>query len=488
MTEDDLVPPPMQEVYAEKQKKSLFNIFRRKKKSKKEITPEQKPSDYSFQDIPEGVPIFPTNPVEESYDQFVKEENKRLKEVQDNISSEQKKDESSFDLKQVPIPPSPKEYLNELEGQPQQKPVRPKQAVFQATKEKKDEDGFEKEIEKYFAQMEKEQLQLKKELDKIVPGIKPLKLKSGEQVRSLKQLKDAIEKLDKKTFDQHTKNNDFYKWIKNILEEEELAEKLREKILKKDVLSVLRQNENSLKKTIRSKEMTLLKDKRFRQGLVNELRLKIEELHDFAINLSKKEEYLKKEKEKTQKEKEKLAKDKIDFKKDVQEAKKLLKKAEKLKPQEKKLKTTEARIKKETLELEEKQKRLEEGMAEKRKIATYFKNVENNLKQERGSLENKGFEKFVKSKLREIGSISFEDENLKEKPAIKGEDYFELYKKIDDCRTLIDTSRLEEAKKAYQELKQDFYKAKMGPREKQMLHNAIREIYDDIQLELIERY
>ena len=609
MVDDDLAPPPAPTFYAEEKKKrgTFFNFIKKKKSQaeKKDVSEElpelpdisESPtkSELKRHDKPikkeDELPTLdlddiPLPPSPKKYEELLKakpeEEPKKEKvtvkpkpvpkPMKIKAKPEAKPKDKKPVVKKIKTAPKPVKQITpkvvpkpvkEIKPKAAPKPVK-KQSV-QAKPIKKAEakpeikpakkiklpkpkDELDEEIERYFAQMEKEQQKLKKELDKILPGIKPLQLQTGEQVHSLRQLKEAIERLDKETFQHHIEHNDFYKWVKDILKEEELAESLRNKIVKKDVLLALKLHEDDIKKTIQSKEMNILQDKRFRQGLIKELQAKIEELHDLAVNLTKKDAYLK-NKEKTINEKVKQAtQDKLaeiertrksleaqkktldvkaadvenakkeaskkeadlsaqrkQFEKDKSEAQKLFDSIPKIKQDKKdlelkqkdfkkssdkesqRLKTWEASLKREKARLDKEREDITSKLKKRQEIEAYFKSIEGKLKQERTDVEEKGFGTYLKAKLKEVGQIDVEEEAKQESPAVKGGTYFEIYKKIDTCRNLIDASKLEDAKKLYKEIKDEFYKARLSDKEKPILYNAIRELYDDIHLAVLEQ-
>ncbi|MFH1506182.1 MAG: hypothetical protein ABIE94_04325 [archaeon] len=603
MADDDLGEAPMApEVsigHNKKGRKALFKFIKKKKKEPEPSVPETNAPE-QMPEIPDDIPDVPSSPFDAEYKKILKEEkvlkneDKALKKIDQGLKEEELEEDKAFEelgLEDVPPPPSLKVLKKTLQEpkpikkavkpkkKPAKKPVKkilatkkpvkktapkskpalkakpvPKPAPAVVSKPKpqpkpkkkmrvpRPKDEMDIEIEKYFGRMEKEQITLKNQLDKILPGIKPLKLVTGEHVRSLRQLKEAVEKLDKETFQHHLDHNDFYKWVKNILKEEVLAEKLRSKIVKREVLQVLREHEEDIKNTIRSKEIKILQDKRFRQGLIKELKSRIDELHDLAVTLARKDKYLKskqknisasvkkatkarveeldrtkknldtkeknldKNKNEFSKKQDNYKKATAKFEKDRKEAQKLFdsapgikKRKQDIEKQEKdfknyqaktnkNLKTWESSLKKEKARLDKQRKVVERQLKQREKIESYFKNVEGKLKNERSNVEEKGFGTYLQAKLKEIGDVDVEEAAREERPMVKGGDYFEIYRKIDKSRDLLDASKIEEAKKLYQKIKEMFYNAKLTEKEKPILYNAIRELYDDIHLAVLEQY
>lgn len=56
---------------------------------------------------------------------------------------------------------------------------------------------------------------------------------------------------------------------------------------------------------------------------------------------------------------------------------------------------------------------------------------------------------------------------------------------IENCRSMVRNNQLDDAKKAYSELRAKFSQTKIEPNKKEALYNSIRELYDDIYLEVI---
>lgn len=68
----------------------------------------------------------------------------------------------------------------------------------------------------------------------------------------------------------------------------------------------------------------------------------------------------------------------------------------------------------------------------------------------------------------------------------EGEGLYAFNQKIVLCREMITNRQLADAKRTYNQLKDLFLKANLEPRQKEMLYNSIRELYDDIYLSILD--
>ena len=129
----------------------------------------------------------------------------------------------------------------------------------------------------------------KKELDEFVEKPKPVKksfkittskennikpkhhfiLKGGHIIKNMKELKEAIKFMDKDTFRYHvTKNkNDFAEWVKNIIKDKELSDRMKKSVNKEHILTELEFREkekeiinkvNMLEEDLKEKNMLII--------------------------------------------------------------------------------------------------------------------------------------------------------------------------------------------------------------------------------------
>ncbi len=118
-----------------------------------------------------------------------------------------------------------------------------------------------------------------------------------------------------------------------------------------------------------------------------------------------------------------------------------------------------------------------------RKMKDSIIRSENQLKKEKESLEKQMFDKYIESRLKEIRPSGLKTEEIIENMNYK---LPEIYSLIDSCRENIEIENIAEAKKTYNKIKHIFEKTKFENRERAILYNTIREIYNEIQLKIIE--
>ena len=56
---------------------------------------------------------------------------------------------------------------------------------------------------------------------------------------------------------------------------------------------------------------------------------------------------------------------------------------------------------------------------------------------------------------------------------------------VEKCQGMIESRQLNDAKRFYNQIKEKFMSSDMEPRDKEILYNAIRELYDDVYLAVI---
>ncbi len=143
----------------------------------------------------------------------------------------------------------------------------------------------------HFKDIEQEHRALHRELSKLIkeprsapenifekdapPGAAFL-LKNGQEVRNLKELLEALETIDDATYAHHVNEhrNDFAAWIQNILQQEDLAEQIRNKKAKEQLLRILKAHERRVLREIKAYEEELQKK------LSEEQQAKYEELKE----------------------------------------------------------------------------------------------------------------------------------------------------------------------------------------------------------------
>jgi len=148
----------------------------------------------------------------------------------------------------------------------------------------------------------------KKELDKFVEKSKPVKkffkittskensikpkhhfiLKGGHRIKSMKELKEAIKFMDKDTFKYHVtkNNNDFAEWVKNIIKDKELSDRIKKSSSKEHMLTELefREKEKEMINKVKMLEENLKKNNIIITDKNNEIREKQIQIDDLSKN------------------------------------------------------------------------------------------------------------------------------------------------------------------------------------------------------------
>jgi hypothetical protein len=166
-----------------------------------------------------------------------------------------------------------------------------------------------------------------------------------------------------------------------------------------------------------------------------------------------------------------LDEDRAKFEKEVSSAKQMLAKASALTNQEHRL---DVRSK----DLESREHHLVSKTTQVQKEKSSLRKEEESLAFEKKDAEQGVFDKYLQSKLKEI-------QPRVEAPVDVPLRQHKLYDDINVCRELLSQGRIEAAKGAYNKIKSDFQKAKVSSSEKNMLYNAVRELYDDIHLAML---
>lgn len=122
----------------------------------------------------------------------------------------------------------------------------------------------------HFKELEEEHAQLAREIEQVIAtpraalpdtdhplekGVAPGKefiLKNGQPLRSFKELMEALELIDDETFQHHVtaEKNDFANWVQHVLDEEKLAESIRNKRAKQELLKILKSHERTIEKRL----------------------------------------------------------------------------------------------------------------------------------------------------------------------------------------------------------------------------------------------
>lgn len=369
-------------------------------------------------------------------------------------------------------------------------------------------------------------------------------LRTGTPVRSLKELAEVLKFMSDQDFKYHVndKKNDFANWIRDILKKRSLAEKIRDTIVKKELLETLEEHEskvsldiNKYKKTIediekkRQTEINNMIEQKIELGklkekidkknstileLEQELKTKEAELNKREIEISNKESSLEKVyKSKTSEQlnkltkmqdllvqdKEKLEKVKKEFESKSQaakaqidnvekEKKKIETKTKELNEREKKLNNKEQELNKKESLLEKREQAIKEQIDNEEKIRKELEYTQQKIESEKGHLESSEFKKYIEEELKSTDSMSLDEiSNISGDLTPRPRTDNEIINLVNDCRKLVQRGELTEAQKMYNEIREKFLNLNLEKEEKAEIYNMLRELYDDIKLELINK-
>lgn len=124
---------------------------------------------------------------------------------------------------------------------------------------------------------------------------KYFRLKSGQDVKSFKDLLEALSFIDEETFSHHvTENrNDFAEWVKSVLQEEKLAERIRNKKAREELLAILRDHEKKVIEELEENAKALGKADSKQSKKVKKVQELEEKIAKLQEQLEKKSEQLK---------------------------------------------------------------------------------------------------------------------------------------------------------------------------------------------------
>lgn len=452
-------------------------------------------------------------------------------------------------------------------------------------------------------------------IDTNVPEVNVFKLTDDRQLRSLRDLKNSLENMNDSIFSSHVfgKKNDFASWIKNIMNEPELAKLIRkcktkgallsmlvslekkeiEELIKLKKDEILKEHKESLKdldflnkekKEINIERTLLNEEKSSIDKLKEEFEKKLKALEDKEIGFkadieeakieklsyekregaleNAKKDYLNAIKNQsealsklrkdifnqTQDYKEKLEEDYLKRRKDTEnefnarfitleksfeERRKQIKedyelkvqrlnmresnfreeqseinklyhnKLEELKFEETKIFDLQKELKEQELRLIKQESGIRKNLTElskklsevrakdeevmrqvefRKNLLHEIKQRELNLKKREDNLGRGVFQTYLNSELKKIL-------NPKEEIEIKDQKHekeiAETYAEIELCKKILEKGKLREAQQAYKQIRKNFYNLKLEQNEKEILYNAIKELYADIQIMMI---
>jgi len=127
-------------------------------------------------------------------------------------------------------------------------------------------------------------------MDQEAPEGNEFILKNGQPLKSLRDLRTALEAIDTETFFHHVneQKNDFAAWIYHIFQEEELAKKLERQKARKDILKTLKEHERQTDKEYRESGKELKHAVKNRLEHLKQLKSVDKDLEDLKAQLAQK--------------------------------------------------------------------------------------------------------------------------------------------------------------------------------------------------------
>ncbi len=129
--------------------------------------------------------------------------------------------------------------------------------------------------------------------------------------------------------------------------------------------------------------------------------------------------------------------------------------------------------------IEHDKKKVEQKLSHNKELEGAIRRSEELLKKERADVERLAFSKYITTNLRTIGEQPREQQvNYQIMP---------LYDLIDAARKSLDAGDIDTAKHTYNKVKGMFERANLEKLEREAVYNAVRELYNDIQLAILDR-
>ena len=132
--------------------------------------------------------------------------------------------------------------------------------------------------------------------------------------------------------------------------------------------------------------------------------------------------------------------------------------------------------------IEQNKKFIRKELSEDKELKRAIERGEVTLKKEKENLDNLVFSKYIEKKLKAI-----KPEYIETKQDMKIDlESNPLYDQIKQCRQVLGQGNIKTAKEEYNSIKRSFEYSRLQKKEREALYTAIRELYNDIQLKLIE--
>lgn len=398
-----------------------------------------------------------------------------------------KETENNLELPEIPeLPPLDIPSLENIESSPAEK-------NHEETNTLPDMIHVNPEISAHFRNLEKQHTKLRDQLNKKVNNPN-FSMNKQEVLHLLKEYDEKIEeKIENKENELDIKFKKLQELNKNLNKKEKAITQMKAYASKIDKL--LKEKELKINTTINQKVSSILNKKLIKEKSL----LKKEIQKTIALNkqLDRKLTIIEKDKKSFDKKRDQLLNEEQNKLNSMQEMyeKKLAELTQERKEFEIRRKASmdllkqADKINNELQQVSSMKKAIEHDKIKIHKEFITDKNLkealsraEKHLKKEKESLDKQMFSKYIESRLREIKPASMRTEDQFE----LSHEMPEIYDLIDNCRESLDSNNIDEGKKAYNKIKHLFENNAFEPREKAILFNTIRELYNEIQLKIIE--
>jgi hypothetical protein len=139
-------------------------------------------------------------------------------------------------------------------------------------------------------------------------------------------------------------------------------------------------------------------------------------------------------------------------------------------------------VKKLKSDIDVNKKTVERELSEDKELKDAISKAEVSLAHEKENLDKMIFSKYIENKLKSI-KPEYLEKRQDWKVALKSNP---LYEQMSQCRKLLMQRNLVDAKKQYNDIRKAYEQVNAPRKEKEALYTAIRELYNDIQLKIVE--
>lgn len=129
---------------------------------------------------------------------------------------------------------------------------------------------------------------------------------------------------------------------------------------------------------------------------------------------------------------------------------------------------------------------MRKSLDEMRRLDKSLSDVESHVLSQREALEREGFRKYLEAKLKDLRASSGRKDtapagsSAEDTPDVNDALYWDFYKDMARCQSMLSNKQLEAAKALYTDIKNRFNTAQLPQEKKVQLYHSIRELYEDI--------